>query len=53
MFDRGNVIDWDWRPDGTQIWGEFTTRVILAREGLDAATELGLPFANPPIPADW
>lgn len=52
-FTMAQVIDWSWMFDQPQIWGDYTTRVIAAEEGLDPMDLYGKPWAVDPVPPAW
>lgn len=52
-FTVAQVIDWSWMFDQPRIWGDYTTRVIAAEEGLDPMDLYGKPWAADPVPPGW
>jgi uncharacterized protein YegJ (DUF2314 family) len=52
-FTIEQVIDWSWHRNQPKVWGDYTTRVIAAREGLSPMDLYGKPWADNPIPPAW
>lgn len=52
-FSVGMVRDWSVASPEGQIFGNYTTRVMLPMLDADTAAPLSAALANPPIPTDW
>lgn len=52
-FTRDMIRDWSWTGPQGRLWGNYTTRVMLAQMDADTQAQMNAILSPDPVPADW